>query len=111
VANGKLLNDDQHVYNGPDDPTFIQNAPPNYYYWLPALTVPAGSTTPLPTPVMLDAWGNPIIFVMGGVLGAVNAGGQTAINVNSPDYHPFFASAGPDGDFSKGDDNLYSFEK
>ncbi|MGH7180174.1 MAG: hypothetical protein ACREJC_22540, partial [Tepidisphaeraceae bacterium] len=24
---------------------------------------------------------------------------------------PFFASAGPDGDFTKGDDNLYSFEK
>jgi hypothetical protein len=23
---------------------------------------------------------------------------------------PFFASAGPDGDFAKGDDNIYSFE-
>lgn len=25
-------------------------------------------------------------------------------------YRPFWASAGPDGDFSKGDDNVYSFE-
>ena len=25
-------------------------------------------------------------------------------------YHPFWASAGPDGDFVKGDDNVYSFE-
>jgi hypothetical protein len=24
---------------------------------------------------------------------------------------PFWASAGPDGDFAKGDDNIYSFEK
>jgi hypothetical protein len=23
---------------------------------------------------------------------------------------PFFASAGPDGDFSRGDDNIYSFK-
>jgi prepilin-type N-terminal cleavage/methylation domain-containing protein len=94
---------------------------------------------PPATPVVLDAWGNPIIFVPGGVLGAnpnpstnnsgwsllpdgsipdtsggmISGSGSSAIKtqVNSPDYHPFFASAGPDGDFSKGDDNLYSFEK
>lgn len=29
----------------------------------------------------------------------------------APNYRPFFASAGPDGDFSKGDDNIYSFEQ
>jgi hypothetical protein len=33
------------------------------------------------------------------------------IQIHSPDGRPFFASAGPDGDFSNGDDNLYSFEK
>jgi prepilin-type N-terminal cleavage/methylation domain-containing protein len=104
------------------------DAPPNYFFWMPAARVsnptvlPLTSTsagTPLPTPVILDAWGNPIIIVLGGVLGApstatsglMTAGGQVGIQVNSPDYHPFFASAGPDGDFSKGDDNLYSFEK
>ena len=40
---------------------------------------------------------------------------QLPVNYNpvirSPDNRPFFASAGPDGDFSKGDDNLYSFEQ
>jgi prepilin-type N-terminal cleavage/methylation domain-containing protein len=118
------------------------DAPPNYYYWMPALRVLTPTVLPSPpgtqgvalsTPVILDAWGNPIIFVLGGVLGnnpsnvtltasytpPVGSGGiitgsgssATATQVHSPDYHPFFASAGPDGDFSKGDDNLYSFEK
>jgi prepilin-type N-terminal cleavage/methylation domain-containing protein len=85
-------------------------APPNYYYWMSAQQIPIQGT-PLTTPVPLDAWGNPIIFVMGGVLSGVNAGGQTNTIVHSPDYHPFFASAGPDGNFSNGDDNMYSFEK
>lgn len=31
--------------------------------------------------------------------------------ITAPNNRPFFASAGPDGDFSKGDDNLYSFEQ
>jgi prepilin-type N-terminal cleavage/methylation domain-containing protein len=31
--------------------------------------------------------------------------------VCSPDFTPFWASAGPDGDLSKGDDNIYSFEQ
>ncbi len=29
----------------------------------------------------------------------------------SPDLRPFWVSAGPDGDLSKGDDNVYSFEQ
>jgi prepilin-type N-terminal cleavage/methylation domain-containing protein len=133
-----------------DSPT---DAPPNYYYWTPALMVtnptilpspPGAQGTALPTPVVLDAWGNPIIFVMGGVLGnnpnppfstppaytlvldsshnlvpPIGSGGMITnygpasveTQVHSPDYHPFFASAGPDGDFSKGDDNIYSYEK
>lgn len=96
------LNLDSSGFLQPDGAT---QAPPNYYYWMPALQVPG--TTPLPTPVILDAWGNPIIFVMGGVLNGTSGG----VAVHSPDYHPFFASAGPDGNFSKSDDNLYSFEK
>ena len=31
--------------------------------------------------------------------------------IAAPNNRPFFASAGPDGDFSKGDDNIYSFEQ
>jgi prepilin-type N-terminal cleavage/methylation domain-containing protein len=87
-------------------------------------------------PVPLDGWGNPIIFVPGGELGIsgvvevngrvpVGSGGMvtsgdtgvppgtTPLKTHtlvSPNGRPFFASAGPDGDFSRGDDNLYSFE-
>ena len=121
LGTGTILQDGQPNSATPAVPTYTINAPPNYYYWMPALVVPT-PPTPLPTPVVLDAWGNPIIFVMGGVLGArpgnakaapadfLIAGGNQ-FQVHSPDYHPFFASAGPDGDFSKGDDNLYSYEK
>ena len=89
-------------------------------------------------PVMLDGWGNPIIFVPAGglvtkVSGTPNGapvlvrssgtivltGGLTA---KSPpplkdNDHPFWASAGPDGDFyggantNGGDDNIYSFQQ
>jgi prepilin-type N-terminal cleavage/methylation domain-containing protein len=31
--------------------------------------------------------------------------------VTSPDHRPFFASAGPDGDFRTPDDNIYSFQQ
>lgn len=75
-----------------------------------------------PTPIFLDAWGNPIIFVPGSgllVWSKSQAVQDTStkqwyvkpILIQSPDKKPFFASAGPDGDFSNGDDNLYSFEQ
>ena len=106
-------------------------APPNPQYWLPAYpaTTSAGIPSDDTVPVLLDAWGNPIIFVPGGTLGngaalnngavtpgtgAMRSGSGTAgitTMAKSPDGHPFFASAGPGGDFSNGDDNLYSFEK
>jgi prepilin-type N-terminal cleavage/methylation domain-containing protein len=91
----------------------------NTSYWIP-------STVDKTVPVVLDAWNNPILFVPSGSLGSgvalgtgnvitpgvgtLEAGNQSAV-VNSPDGRPFWASAGPDGDFSKGDDNMYSFEK
>jgi hypothetical protein len=31
--------------------------------------------------------------------------------VTAPGNRPFFASAGPDGDFQSPDDNVYSFEQ
>ena len=103
------------------------NQPPNTTLWLPV-------TSDDSVPILLDAWGNPILFVGSGTLGTLQsltnntfpgidstgtvhsgtgllvAGGRL-VTVSSPDGRPFFASAGPDGDFSKGDDNLYSFEK
>lgn len=70
--------------------------------------------------VPLDGWGNPIIYVPAeGLLNVrVNAvnmrirssgpiSGNPALTQSD---RPFFASAGPDGRFDTGDDNLYSFE-
>jgi len=85
------------------------------------------------TPVMLDAWNNPIIFVPAPGLAGVTfeSAGTTQHRITSsgikPDLNgdgdfydtnelapggsrPFFASAGPDGIFTTGDDNIYSFE-
>ena len=64
--------------------------------------------------VPLDAWGNPILLVPGSGLANVTVGGQLMAQTNpvkAQDNQPFWASSGPDGDFQKGDDNLYSFEE
>jgi prepilin-type N-terminal cleavage/methylation domain-containing protein len=86
-------------------------------------------------PLLLDTWNNPIIYVPGTGLRVRLLNGAkdysdpkvtTAIIVSSEGRvetitdpihprvtqpgRPFFASAGPDGDFAKGDDNVYSFE-
>jgi len=89
-----------------------------------------------PAPLLVDGWNNPIIFVPATGLkvrllngktsfdktdmtqnwiivspeGKVDSNGTAAPQVTTPG-RPFWASAGPDGDFSKGDDNIYSFEK
>lgn len=82
------------------------------------------TTTKQPTPSMLlDAWGNPMIFVPPSGLGPISVGGnnnqvQTSVGVRSaagyttfsPGATGFWASAGPDGRFDTGDDNVYSFE-
>jgi type II secretory pathway pseudopilin PulG len=92
--------------------TAPQPSPPNSQFWI-------ASSADATVPVLLDGWGNPIIFVPGGVLGdgampadtgSLIAGGNST-TAKSPDGRPFWASAGPDGNFSTGDDNLYSFEK
>jgi hypothetical protein len=104
------------------------------------LTLPANSGMPT-TPMLLDAWNNPIIFVPATGLRVRLLNGQSSLNADEvadqykqtfiiispegkvdrdPATHepiviqpgrPFFASAGPDGDFSKGDDNVYSFQQ
>lgn len=80
-------------------------------------------------PIIVDAWKNPIIFVpAGGLKNVVIGGGPRGANVEnagpstgtgslaigdyytitSVDGRPFWASAGADGNFGFGDDNLYS---
>ena len=90
--------------------------------------------TPM-TPIPLDPWRNPIIFVPASGLAGDDASDATKMwlggepgkpetkqvvaaptgtaqvgPIQSPDRRPFWASAGPDGDFRTGDDNVYSFE-
>jgi len=78
-------------------------------------------------PVMLDGWGNPIIYVPpGGIvvqmkgqptLSLVRSSGTTPFTSGSDPPplkgtdRPFWASAGPDGNFDHGDDNVYSFRQ
>lgn len=73
-------------------------------------------------PILLDAWNNPVLFVPAGGLSGVTLAGTGGRTVTSRGViadggevpvgaRPFWASAGPDGNFAKGDDNLYSFEK
>ena len=95
--------------------------PPDSGFWLAVGGIPMSGQVVVDTttPVFLDGWGNPIICVIGGQLGSPVAVGQPgalvtagqSTQITSPDKRLFWASAGPDGDFSKGDDNLYSFEK
>jgi hypothetical protein len=87
-------------------------------------------------PILLDAWHNPIIFVPATGLRVrklqqekeldptnkeqtvidISPEGRTLIDTASGLPYvtqigrPFFASAGPDGDFATGDDNIYSFQ-
>jgi len=73
------------------------------------------------TTALLDAWRNPILFVPDGFetsaglptgtggLAGVTAGG-VAGTIRSPERKPYFVSAGADGSFLTGDDNIYSFE-
>lgn len=66
--------------------------------------------TGLEAPIALDGWGNPILFVPAGGMTNVTVSGQVK-TISSLDGKPFFASAGPDGSFAAGDDNVYSFDR
>jgi type II secretory pathway pseudopilin PulG len=76
---------------------------------LPPSTVWGGATA-LEGPLLLDGFNNPILFVPANGLTGVRTKAGT-VTVSDPDHRPFFASAGEDGDFQAGDDNLYSFER
>jgi prepilin-type N-terminal cleavage/methylation domain-containing protein len=92
--------------------------------------IPPG-TTPNPVTqgvVLLDGWANPIIFVPRAglhvnikdpvtgspVLYVIRSTGSFAATSGDPamtgNERPFWASAGQDGDFTIGEDNVYSFQ-
>lgn len=84
-----------------------------------AILPPDPGQPPRPIPVLADAWGNPLLLVPSGGLQGVKfesdnySAVQTITSsgqLTSPANRAFWASAGPDGDFTKGDDNLYSFQ-
>jgi prepilin-type N-terminal cleavage/methylation domain-containing protein len=68
-----------------------------WYPWYGG-TAPAGMNTNSGT-VLLDGWGNPIIFVPTGGITVWKKGQISPTTITSRDGLPFFASAGPDGDF------------
>ena len=90
-----------------------------------AKLTPAGDPRLIDPPLILDAWGNPILVVGKAGIAGVKFEGDTkdfrvttsgpstgSVDLVNPpkNWRPFFASAGPDGDFKTGDDNLYSFD-
>jgi prepilin-type N-terminal cleavage/methylation domain-containing protein len=113
----------------------MEKVPGTFTTKLTVANPPTTDRTPVPT-IPLDPWGNPIVFVPAAGLCGADAAGPSAMYVGgtdpadsntrqvvalpsgakqtgpirSPDGRPFWASAGPDGDFRTGDDNLYSFE-
>lgn len=102
----------------PNNQKAIAGLPSNAVATLPPNTIPGYTPVPAPQPVVLDGWGNPILFCPSGGLADVyvnvknNATPQALpLTITSPDGRPFWASAGPDGDFVKGDDNIYSFQQ
>jgi len=109
-------------------PTSPNAGPP----WGPIPMVPQPPQPPATVtypPVVLDGWGNPIIFVPASGLYDIYTGlvyvnvtivgtnhisftgSLVSVNkpVTAPDGRPFWVSAGPDGNFVLGDDNIYSF--
>lgn len=109
----------------------VMAALPSGQIWNP----PVEAETPN-APLVLDAWGNPIIYVpAGGLTGVTVTGNVKSKYVNastafpagviqSPDRRGFWASAGADGFFTDpdpskdldnrepyGDDNVYSFDQ
>jgi prepilin-type N-terminal cleavage/methylation domain-containing protein len=122
------------------DEVVVPRGKDQYDYYVcniaPATAAPPGmgwGATDHHTPVVADGYGNPIWFIPRGGVSGVNlvATGNTSKPYSNPNelivapgavpnptppptkigMRPFFASAGEDGDFSKGDDNQYSFDQ
>jgi hypothetical protein len=77
------------------------DGPPNATYWL-------RDEAPPGVPLVLDAWGNPVMLVAGGSLWLNPPLGHSS-TVKPAGGLPFFVSAGPDGDQRTGGDNVYAY--
>ena len=82
-----------------------------------SLLSPDPGQTTRTIPILCDAWDNPLLLVPAAGLTGVTIDGKAVPTITSsgqaatnPANRAFWASAGPDGDFTKGDDNLYSFQ-
>jgi prepilin-type N-terminal cleavage/methylation domain-containing protein len=94
----------------PDNKRMMEAMPPKTILSVRNLSNPPPAGL---TPIVADGWGNPILFVPDGGLSGVKINGTVlpaGQEIRSPDRRPFFASAGPDGNFQEGDDNVYSFQ-
>jgi len=100
------------LYQVPENRTVMAAMPAKQF-----MKDPSGAS--YETPIFLDGFKNPIILCpASGLKGVTLNGSAVNITVNgiatsivAKDGQPFFASAGPDGDFAQGDDNVYSFEQ
>jgi type II secretory pathway pseudopilin PulG len=119
----------------PDNRKIIDNLPPEAFLMAPVPTGSAAGTkeNAYKPPILLDGWGNPIIYAPRRVAPVPNPSsppsgitgkpedkdlvwGIEGLTVNGEPNHVFqpadgkglWVSAGPDGDFSTGDDNVYS---
>ena len=115
----------------PKNRTTVSNVPPKRIMEsAPNVSTPQGPND-ISHAVLLDGWANPIIFVPAGglVVNIPDASGKPLYYVvrstgpivlgasptNQPPPptladRPFWASAGQDGDFTQGADNVYSFQ-
>jgi type II secretory pathway pseudopilin PulG len=92
----------------PGNRTALDNFPSNQQWAVPRFPADASDTELIP--LILDGWGNPILFVPAEGLSGVTFNGTPNRTIVSPNNRPFFASAGPDGNFLNGDDNINSFD-
>jgi type II secretory pathway pseudopilin PulG len=128
-AVGKTMDLAYILIHMPANRTEFQNFPPKRLLEVPPSASGSPTTPPnLNQAVILDGWGNPIVIVpKGGIHVTISTSGTTqnylvrstgtTLLTSSTDppmtgsERPFFASAGQDGDFTKGEDNIYSFQE
>ncbi len=89
------------LFKAPANRTAVGKMPPEQLFRIE----PPGNPANFPNAILVDAWNNPIVLVPGSGMKLSNG-----VVIKAKDARPFWASAGPDGNMDKSDDNLYSFE-